>query len=324
MLAAHEERAVEESLCLLYVALTRARHSLCMVIAPPKDNEKTVPYTFAGILRAALVGEEPLKPAAVLYTNGDPEWWTRLGAAKPKTAQEPQEILPAAVCLPQRPAQPTRGLEHRTPSHLAGDGRVNLAQQLRLARGEALDRGTLLHAWFEQIAWLDDGEPDDALLRRIACEQKLDHLDLPELAAQFRAALQRPAIHAALRLATYRQPPAKGDACSVFAGPNVCSPRWELYRERSFSVRDDSGILSGAFDRLVVLYDGDQVLGADILDYKTDDLPADDPRAIDIRLGLYRPQLEAYRRAAAGLLGLQPATVSARVLFVGPGIIQSV
>ncbi len=72
MLAAHEQRVVEESLCLLYVALTRARYSLCMVIAPSSDNEKKVPSTFAGVLRAALVGStspssrpQLLTPAAI-------------------------------------------------------------------------------------------------------------------------------------------------------------------------------------------------------------------------------------------------------------------
>ena len=78
------------------------------------------------------------------------------------------------------------------------------------------------------------------------------------------------------------------------------------------------------FDRLVVLYDGDRAVGADVLDYKTDDLPGDDPRAVDARVEQYRPQLEAYRRAAARLLGLEPACVSARLLFVGPGIIRSI
>jgi ATP-dependent exoDNAse (exonuclease V) beta subunit len=323
ILAAHEERVVEESLCLLYVALTRAKYSLCMVIAPSSDNERKVPSTFAGILRAALRIAAPIKPAETLYTSGDPQWWQRLEAAKPKATQEPQEILPGAVCPPLRPAQPTRGLEHRTPSHLAGDGRMNLAQLLRPARAEALHRGTLLHAWFAQIAWLDDGEPDDALLRRIACEQKLDHLDLSQIAAQFRAALQRPAVSAALRLATYRQPPAKGDTCHVFAGPDVRVPRWEWYRERRFSVRDDHGILSGAFDRLVVLYDGDQALGADILDYKTDEVRADDPQAVDVRAEIYRPQLEAYRRAASKLCRLAADQVSVRLLFIEPGVMKT-
>ena len=98
-----------------------------------------------------------------------------------------------------------------------------------------------------------------------------------------------------------------------------CEPR--TIRQR---LRDDDVILSGTFDRLVVLYDGDRAVGADVLDYKTDDLPADDARAVDARVEHYRPQLAAYRRAAAKLLGLEPASVSTRLLFVGPGIIRSI
>ncbi len=187
-----------------------------------------------------------------------------------------------------------------------------------------MDRGTLLHAWFEQIAWLEEGQPDEAALRQVARQEKLDQLDLTTLAAQFRAALQEPAVGDALRLATYRQPAVPGDGCQVRAAAGVKTPRWELHRERSFAVRDGDGILSGTFDRLVVLYDADRAVGADVLDYKTDDVPADDPRAIDARVEQYRPQLEAYRRAAAAMLAIEPARVSARLLFVGPGIIRSI
>ena len=81
MFAAHEERVVEESLCLLYVALTRAVHSLHLVIAPSKGNEKSVPYTFAGVLRTALVGGNPVAPAAVLYEHGEADWFKSMVAA---------------------------------------------------------------------------------------------------------------------------------------------------------------------------------------------------------------------------------------------------
>ena len=82
--------------------------------------------------------------------------------------------------------------------------------------------------------------------------------------------------------------------------------------------------LAGRFDRLVVLYDGDRAVGADVLDYKSDDLKGDDPRAVDARVEQYRPQLDAYRRAAARLLGIEQDSVSARLLFVGPGVIRSI
>ena len=45
---------------------------------------------------------------------------------------------------------------------------------------------------------------------------------------------------------------------------------------------DEGGILHGTFDRLVVLRDGSRAVGADVTDYKTDEV-GDDPRAIDAR-----------------------------------------
>ncbi len=48
---------IGESLCVLYVAMTRAVHALEMIIAPSKVNEKTWPKTFAGVVRGALAPE---------------------------------------------------------------------------------------------------------------------------------------------------------------------------------------------------------------------------------------------------------------------------
>ena len=54
------ERDVSESLCVLYVALTRTIHALHMIIAPSAKSEKTLPRTAAGLLRAALSDGSPL------------------------------------------------------------------------------------------------------------------------------------------------------------------------------------------------------------------------------------------------------------------------
>ena len=45
---------------------------------------------------------------------------------------------------------------------------MRLGSILRLDNAAALARGTMIHAWFEQIAWLDDGLPSPETLRRIA------------------------------------------------------------------------------------------------------------------------------------------------------------
>ncbi len=108
------------------------------------------------------------------------------------------------------------------------------------------------------------------------------------------------------------------------AGPGIASPRWEVRRERAFVLREDDAILSGSIDRLVVLYDGDRPVGADVLDFKTDVLPPGDAAALAVRIEYYRPQLAAYRRAAARLLGLDPSRVSARLVFAELGEVHTV
>jgi ATP-dependent helicase/nuclease subunit A len=97
-----------------------------------------------------------------------------------------------------------------------------------------------------------------------------------------------------------------------------------VWREKPFVLREEDVILSGSIDRLVVLYDGDRAVGADVLDFKTDVLPAGDPAAIAARIEFYRPQLAAYRRAAARLLGLEPDRVSARLVFTELGEVRNV
>jgi ATP-dependent exoDNAse (exonuclease V) beta subunit len=194
---------------------------------------------------------------------------------------------------------------------------------MRLDAAEAMDRGTLLHAWFELIEWLDAGEPDDDALRT-AAGPLASAVDLVRPIGQFRRALAQPAIRAVLTRATFEQPAGSGSATSVHAAPGVARPRWQVSRECPFAVRDGDAILSGKMDRLVVLRDGDRTVAAEVLDFKTDAIPPDDPEALAARVAWYRPQLEAYRRAVAALLGLTSDGVSARLVFTEPGLVVPV
>ena len=152
---------------------------------------------------------------------------------------------------------------------------MSLAQRLQLDTGQSLQRGTLIHAWFEQIEWLDGGEPDEKTLRDVAAALvSSPGLDVNGLLERFRRALAAPAIRAALSRSSYEKPATAEVATPVHAEPHVASPRWEVRREKPFVLREGDVILSGSIDRLVVLYDGDRAIGADVLDFKTDVLPA--------------------------------------------------
>lgn len=320
MFEAHHGQVVQESLCLLYVAMTRAIHALHLIVSPSKESEKRLSATFAGLLRAALADGARAEPGKVLYEHGDPRWHEKLPPAAATAAVTPP--APTVVRLAAAPVRPLRGLDRRSPSQLEGGGPVRLEQQLQLET-KALDRGTLVHAWFALVEWLDDGEPDDRALNTIAADPRFRALDVPSLKASFRQAIQKPAIRAALIRTTYATSQGGAASNAIQAAPTVARPRWDVWRERPFAVRDGDAILSGTFDRLVTLYDGDQPVGADVLDYKTDVVAADEA-ALESRVEFYRPQLLAYRKAAAALLGLDASRITARLAFLEPGIVRNV
>jgi len=313
----HQTQVVEEALCVLYVALTRAACALVMIVAPQSPKARSVGSTAAGLLRAALAPGVPAEPETVLYQHGDPHWHARAPAAPPtekEPAQEPREIR-----LAPPPPRSRRGLQRRSPSSLEGGLRVDLRRRLRLEADAALDFGTAVHKCFEQVGWLEDGLPDDETLRRELASLGLHRLDPAQAIARFRQALQRPALRAALSRATYAAPAAGEDAAAVHAPPEMAQPRWQVWRERDFVIRAGDSILHGSIDRLVVLYHGDRPVAADVIDFKTDSLEPNQAEAIEAKREHYRPQLEAYRQAVAQRFGLEPSRISARLAFVGAG-----
>jgi ATP-dependent exoDNAse (exonuclease V) beta subunit len=345
---AHGRQRVEESLCVLYVAMTRAVHALEMIVAPAKAQEKTMPGTAAGLLRAALAPGAAASPGDVLFEQGDRQWHGGDAVAQASslspgnTGKMPVPLVVPLNNLRLAPAAEgrRRGLEVISPSQLEGGSRVKLAGLLRLDTSAALDRGTLMHACFEQVRWLDDGPPEESVLRQAVSGLAAHGLDVAALIAQFQSALKRPAITDLLTLTCYQSP-------VVFSGrplaakcarhaPRDAHPhaereehfggqadlRLEVEREWPFLVREGDRILSGQIDRLVVWYDGDRPLAADVIDFKTDRLAADNPAALADRVEHYRPQLEAYRRALARLFRLPADRVSARLAFVELGIVQ--
>ncbi|HVJ80883.1 MAG TPA: UvrD-helicase domain-containing protein [Planctomycetia bacterium] len=69
-------RVTRESLCLLYVALTRAIHATYVVTAPSVENERSLPRTFTGVLRSAFGAASPVAPETTVAEIGDPNWPT--------------------------------------------------------------------------------------------------------------------------------------------------------------------------------------------------------------------------------------------------------
>ncbi len=352
---------VNESLCVLYVAVTRAVHALYLVVGPSGNESRGGPAkTFANLLRFGLAGGQPLVPELPAYRDGDPNWdesavsttqaepagtgelaADRAGAesdrARTRTEREAERPTPAraatgtkaadrddaaphaAVRLPPVPEKPRRWLPRRAPSRVAGLAeRVHVAQALS-GVGVGAVRGAVLHAWFEQVGWLDekDGAPDEQTLRAVANTLSLGPFSLNKLLAEFRELLQDERIRQALSKSTYQRP-----AEHKLAEPLVRTladgfDRLELLREHPFLVRVDDALIDGTVDRLVVFYKGNRAVAADVLDFKSDAVP-DKPGALNDAVERHRPQLELYRQAVSRAFGIPACNVATRLLFLQP------
>jgi hypothetical protein len=326
--ALHDElqaRALEESLCVLYVAMTRARHRLDLLVQPA-DVKPKVSRSYARLLRHALGEGSAAGPEDTTelwrHPESDEAWCPPSGRARASTPRAPgvgparQRLVLATGCAPRRPAR-------EAPSGLAGGPGQRAADILSDAGGLARARGSVIHRWLADVEWLHDfdaaGRREEllALGRREAHALGVDAAVLPAWFEQFVAMLARPTTRAQLR-----------QADSGLAGEGV---ELGLWRERAFAVTlppDAPGeagrLMTGSFDRVVLARRGGALVAAQVLDWKTDAVLAGaaagagavDEAALADRTAHHRPQMAAYRAALVALTGLPPAKVACRLFFL--------
>ncbi len=290
----HEQRVANsfEQVCNLYVALTRAKSGLYMIVPPlPKSGSKSL--TPANLLRQQLPADADHTPAGdtnetathgtILYETGDPEWFS---AHAPQVQRMPPIEEPISPRFCQRPSlrrrllrvSPSMRSEAPRPAALLFAPKVN----------RSLDLGTHVHALFEQVEWSETTTPEQAIDRW----QVAHEIDDPEAVAHFQAAYASQSFQAAL------------------AKPTAAATVW---RERMFEAVIDGEWITGMFDRVVIEYDADgKVRAARIQDFKTNDVP---PDGWDDVVNHYRPQLRLYARALAKLLRFPAADIECVLLF---------
>ncbi|HET7273695.1 MAG TPA: 3'-5' exonuclease, partial [Longimicrobiaceae bacterium] len=303
-MAQAEAAQLRDALSAFYVAMTRARHAVHILVKPDGARGMGKSKTPARLLRAAIGAGDPAGEGDVLLAAGDPRWFEahegrHTEAERPREAGA-QSISGTPPVLLRKASRRSRALPRVRPSDLAGGPMVDLRSLLRLEFAGA-ERGTITHAWFERVGWIEDGLPSDDELRIIAREHgHLPDDDLDSLISDFKAAAAVPEIARALSRSEY------GEGATV-------------EHETPFVYRDDDRLIEGVIDRLVLSYEQGVVTRADILDYKTDRIPAGDAAELAKRSTYYAPQLEMYRCAVATLWNLPPHAVSARFLFLAPG-----
>lgn len=303
-----QQKDVVESLCVLYVALTRAVHSLHMVIKPrPQPKQADGPSkSFAGIVLNGLSDNPYPNEQQLLYEAGDPDWYTTVEAQ----AAEVDEATPPGIFR-----QPVRLKladghspgEFVTPSSLEGGRQRRVKSLLELPTQSAgMQYGSAMHQWLEEIGWLEEFQPDRTAMLAAA---RSEFGDFPYDTAfdRFEKLWEAPETAALLSKSNYQKKPWwTGTASDVL-----------VEREFPFAITHQGQRLRGSIDRLVLIQQAGQVIAADVIDFKTDAFA--DEAALRQKLQYYRPQIDSYRAAVAKIFRLPADVVRGTLFFVhGP------
>lgn len=317
-----------EHLCKLYVAMTRARRSLFMILSKKekeggRKSSSGHVSSLGGILKATLWKEDdfPEDSGEILYQVGDPDWGisvqeqpeSSVQSKKKKSKPKPEKIK-LAPC----PAGFSRGLARRSPSGLEGESSFSLLSLLKTKdRSTALLKGEVIHGWFELVNWLDEGLPVQKEMIRQAKEIETDETRWKHWIEEFQLVAKQDEVQRVLSRSFYLQPSGSDWPDGVVPEFAETVNRLVVQNERPFAITDKEGLLTGFVDRLVFGFDGDKLLHVDILDYKTDRF---DEKGLDKlvakKVDHYRPQLEAYRQAISKLTNLPLKQITARLLFL--------
>ena len=292
------------SLCALYVALTRAKCALYMVTHNPGKTSKS--QNPAAFVKTRLTGDAnpPIGEAFTLadhacsrlYEHGSSSWFESRSKQEAGDEQEARPELPDSFGDQTSIRERLERVEPSSEHEMTTSAALLFETEMR----DILDFGSAIHALFEAVQWLEDCDTEsviEAWLQR-ASESDLIKRDVCK---QFREAVAMSSVRDALR-------------CP--AG-NV-----ELWCEKRFEVVLESQWVTGIFDRVTIVRDDSgQALSATILDYKSNQIhqPAQFKKAVET----YRPQLELYSKALSRILKLPPSAITKQLLFTRTGTIAT-
>lgn len=292
-----------DQLCMLYVAMTRARHALYMIISPAPEKEAFRPASLLKLQLAGNVDPERREPAEIngcpydrLYSaeSGDEKWYESLTTAP---VPEREEGLPGR-CPASFIKRGSRRevLERSEPSKQDVFDRA-ASDFFDPETRDVLDFGSAIHELFEKVEWLDDKTDAEAIIKAWAPSGPCDKKVYDDVCGQFRKCLAAPEVRKALAR------PAGGP---------------DLWREKSFEIIMGGKWVSGVFDRVMITKDeSGEPSGAEILDFKSNRYLETDAKIKSVARQ-YLPQMEDYRRALSVILGLPTGKISAALLFTVP------
>jgi len=280
-----KQQAGFESLCRLYVAMTRAKRGLYLIAQPPPATAKAMKE--AQFLRRTLGVKAPVAECPghlVEWQTGDPQWFASCQGEIPKPHAPELPGPPLGELLRTHQPQARRV----TPS---GEEEFTMKGHMLFGEGREPGRrlGSLVHELLAHVEWWGPESDFASLKARWTAAGLLRGEEIEAKAVSMvQEVLRSPA------------------AAFAFARPGPDAVAW---RERPFDLMDEGSWISGIFDRVIV-----RPGAVRLVDFKTDE--AADPVALQERIEGYRPQIALYRRALGRLTRLPPDQIECALLFM--------
>ena len=310
-------RSVSEELCNLYVAMTRPIHHLHMIVDGKAGNTNR---RYHGII---LSGLEDRLGESGRWETGDANWHQQTEPTESTDdlvqliGDNPFDAYSYSSEIKLKGDAGDRLLPFNSPSRKEGTDLLELGYLLHSQGNQAaMSFGTLIHACFELVEWIEDGIGTNAQISAELVRQFAgDAIDAESTVQAFLKYIEQPNTRKFLTKEWFSENIVLGPGDS-FGGFDLL----DVENERNFAIKQSGEILQGSIDRLVVRSDGGDPVGAAVIDFKTDEINSDSE--MNQKIDFYRPQLEGYRGAAARFLGIEPAMVRAFLIFLGPDKVQ--
>lgn len=300
-----EKKQMQEALCNLYVAMTRARQGLYMYLRPPKMGDQSYHKTYEDVLLGSLTdlpNKNDKEFDKIYYAVGDPNW---IEKTKKKDnvddESEPAVVTQFKFKKPSRsfcvPLPATAWTTTDKPSSFVNviSAEVDNVKSSASSLSQSL-RGTLFHCWLADIKWLEEYRGDDQRLTELGIGIGLQQESFIELLPTFKALINNPNVIAALK---------RPDAS------------WETYQEKAVAaiLKDSDGVsrlVSGIIDRLTLHRTAGRVDKAVVLDYKT----VGKGCVISEVRARYAGQMDAYRQIVAQMYKIGIEDVKTTLLIL--------
>lgn len=296
-LASSKADAAYEQLCVLYVAMTRAKAGSYVLLTAERTSsgDRKLLETILGSASAGSPWELGGALCEVAWECGARD---EIPSGTP--IQRTEAPTPSIAAI-QEGAPDVREPAPRLPSAKARSVSPALILQPDKGRPVAAAVGDAVHARLAKVGWLDDVSLRAATDVAPVTADLLADSAARELVA---AALQAPEVRALLRC------PGAGSTT--------------VWTERAFDCILDGEWTSGIFDRLVLHRDASgRVEGVEVCDWKTDATVAGAAGEADA-VARHCGQLLAYAQAAGSLFGVEPRSVRLRLVLVRHGRVLEV